>query len=67
MNDVSAGAYITDTKIPVLRVGDTVILDSLSACRVAEVRKAIGAFGARVLYLPPPVPTSNPIEGSRTD
>ena len=39
MNDVSAGAYITDTKIPVLRVGDTVILDSLSACKVAEVRK----------------------------
>ena len=45
-----------------LRPGDTVILDNLQAHKVAGVREAIEAVGARVLYLPPYSPEFNPIE-----
>ncbi|MBB2963392.1 transposase [Methylobacterium sp. R2-1] len=55
-------AYITDTLGPVLRPGDTVILDNLAAHKVAGVREAVEATGARLLYLPPYSPDFNPIE-----
>jgi transposase len=55
-------AYVTDTLAPVLRHGDTVILDNLGAHKVAGVREAIEAAGARLLYLPPYSPDFNPIE-----
>lgn len=55
-------AYVTDTLAPVLRPGDTVILDNLTAHKVAGVREAIEAAGARLLYLPPYSPDFNPIE-----
>jgi len=55
-------AYVTDILAPVLRPGDTVILDNLNAHKVAGVREAIEAVGARVLYLPPYSPDLNPIE-----
>lgn len=45
-----------------LQAGDTVILDKLQAHKVAGVREAIEAAGARVLYLPPYGPEFNPIE-----
>ncbi|SFM66099.1 transposase, partial [Methylobacterium pseudosasicola] len=45
-----------------LRHGDTVILDNLQAHKVAGVRQAIEAVGARALYLPPYSPDFNPIE-----
>ena len=55
-------AYVTGTLAPVLRPGDTVILDNLGAHKVAGVREAIEAAGARLLYLPPYSPDFNPIE-----
>lgn len=55
-------SYVTDTLIPTLRPGDTVILDNLGAHKVAGVRTAIEAAGARLLYLPPYSPDFNPIE-----
>jgi transposase len=55
-------AYVTQTLGPSLRRGDTVILDNLGAHKVAGVREAIEAAGARLLYLPPYSPDFNPIE-----
>ena len=55
-------AYVTETLVPTLRLGDTVILDNLGAHKVAGVREAIEAAGARLLYLPPYSPEFNPIE-----
>ena len=55
-------AYVTGTLVPVLKRGDTVILDNLSVHKVAGVRKAIEAAGARLLYLPAYSPDFNPIE-----
>ncbi|MEM8739832.1 MAG: IS630 family transposase [Planctomycetota bacterium] len=47
---------------PTLRPGDVVVMDNLSAHKVAGVREAIEAVGAEVLYLPPYSPDLNPIE-----
>ena len=55
-------AYVSDTLVPTLQWGDTVILDNLGAHKVAGVREAIEAAGARILYLPPYSPDFNPIE-----
>ncbi len=62
-------AYVRDTLVPVLKRGNTVILDNLPAHKVAGVREAIEAAGARLLYLPPSSPEPkdrvsdfNPIE-----
>ncbi|CAO4139983.1 IS630 family transposase ISMex21 [Methylorubrum aminovorans] len=46
-------AYVTDTLVPVLKPGDTVILDTLQVHKVAGVRETIEAAGVRELYLPP--------------
>ena len=54
--------YVSDTLVPTLQRGDTVVLDNLGAHKVAGVREAIEAAGARVLYLPPYSPDFNPIE-----
>ena len=55
-------AYVTDTLVPVLGPGDIVVLDNLNVHKVAGVREAIEAAGARLLYLPPYSPDFNPIE-----
>ena len=55
-------AYVADTLVPALRPGDTVILDNLTAHKVAGVREAIEGAGARLLYLPAYSPDFNPIE-----
>ena len=52
-------SYVTDTLVPVLKRGDTVILDNLPAHKVAGVRQAVEAAGARLLYLPPYSPDFN--------
>ena len=61
-NGVRFRAYVTDTLVPALKPGDTVILDNLPAHKVAGVRDAIERVGARLLYLPPYSPDFNPIE-----
>jgi transposase len=55
-------AYVTDTLVPLLKRGDTVILDNLGAHKVGGVREALQAVGAKVLYLPLYSPDFNPIE-----
>jgi transposase len=45
-----------------LKRNETVFMDNLSVHKVAGVREAIEAAGARVLYLPPYSPDFNPIE-----
>jgi transposase len=54
--------YVTEILVPALRPGDTVVLDNLQAHKVAGVREAIEAAGARLLYLPPYSPDLTPIE-----
>jgi transposase len=48
--------------VPTLSPGDTVIIDNLACHKVAGVREAIEAVGAKLLYLPPYSPDLNPIE-----
>ena len=50
--------------MPELRPGDIVIMDNLSAHKGCQVRDAIEAAGARLLYLPPYSPDFNPIENA---
>lgn len=55
-------AYVEQLLAPTLQSGDILILDNLSSHKVAGVREAVEAKGARVLYLPPYSPDLNPIE-----
>ena len=62
MNGNAFLAYVEQILEPTLKPGDIVILDNLGAHKVAGVREAIEATGARLLYLPPYSPDFNPIE-----
>ena len=55
-------AYVEQVLSPRLQPGQVVIMDNLSAHKVAGVRELIEATGARLLYLPPYLPDLNPIE-----
>ena len=55
-------AYVRAVLAPTLSPGDIVVMDNLSAHKVAGVREAIEACGATVIYLPPYSPDLNPIE-----
>ncbi len=55
-------AYVEQVLVPTLAPGDIVVMDSLPAHKLAGVRTAIEAVGARLLYLPPYSPDFNPIE-----
>ena len=55
-------AYISRCLAPTLRPGDIVVMDNLAAHKVAGIRDAIEATGARLVYLPPYSPDLNPIE-----
>ena len=55
-------AYVEQILVPVLREGDTVILDNLSSHKNEEVARLIAVAGARILFLPPYSPDLNPIE-----
>jgi transposase len=54
--------YVKRVLVPTLDEGDIVIMDNLSAHKIAGVEEAIKAAGARVEYLPPYSPDFNPIE-----
>lgn len=62
INGMLFRAYVEQQLAPTLRAGDIVVMDNLSAHKVAGVREAIEAVGARVIYLPPYSPDLNPIE-----
>jgi transposase len=55
-------AYLEQVLCPVLQPGQVVIMDNLSAHKVAGVRQRIEQAGATLLYLPPYSPDFNPIE-----
>ena len=64
INGRSFLAYVEQFLIPTLKPGDIVIMDNLAAHKVAGIRQAIEAAGARLLYLPPYSPDLNPIENA---
>lgn len=55
-------AWVRQGLVPTLQPQDVVILDNLTTHKVAGVRQAIEAAGARLWYLPPYSPDFNPIE-----
>ena len=57
-------AYVRQGLAPTLRRKDIVMMDHLSAHKVAGVREAIEAVGATLRYLPKYSPDLNPIEMS---
>ena len=61
MNGAVFRAYVGRCLAPTLRPGD-VVMDNLTAHKVAGVREAIEVTGARLVYLPPYSPDLNPIE-----
>ncbi len=62
INGVWFQAYVDQVLIPTLRKGDIVVMDNLGSHKGAQVRRAIEAAGANLLYLPPYSPDFNPIE-----
>lgn len=55
-------AYVEHLLYPVLKPGDVVVMDNLSAHKAPAVREWIEKARAEVLYLPPYSPDLNPIE-----
>jgi transposase len=55
-------AYVNEVLAPTLTQGDVVVMDNVRTHKVAGVREAIEAKGAKLLYLPPYSPDFNPIE-----
>ena len=62
MDGPSFLAYVEQVLAPTLRKGDIVFMDNLRTHKIAGVREAIEAVGARVRYLPAYSPDFNPIE-----
>ena len=54
--------FVRQVLAPKLRAGDVVVLDNLSSHKVAGVKQAVEAQGARLLPLPPYSPDYSPIE-----
>ena len=54
--------FVQQWLVPLLGPGKVVVMDNLSVHKVAGVREAIEAVGARVEYLPPYSPDFSPIE-----
>jgi transposase len=57
-------AWVEQMLAPTLRPGHLVVMDNLPAHKVAGVKEAIEARGAKLLYLPPYSPDFNPIENA---
>jgi hypothetical protein len=55
-------AYVEQVLVPTLKRGDIVIMDNLPAHKIAAVREAIEAAGAKLLFIPPYSPDLHPIE-----
>ena len=59
---LSFQAYVENFLCPLLRPGDVVIMDNLSSHQSVQVKQAVQAREAKVLFLPPYSPDLNPIE-----
>ena len=55
-------AYVEQVLVPTLKPGDVVVMDNLRVHKMAGVREAIEAAGAKLLFIPPYSPDLNPIE-----
>jgi transposase len=55
-------AFLREVLVPQLRSGQVLIMDTLTAHKVAGVAAACAAVGVRQLYLPPYSPDLSPIE-----
>jgi transposase len=55
-------AYVEQVLVPTLKQGDIVIMDNLRAHKIAGVREAIEAVGAKLLFIPPYSRELNPME-----
>jgi transposase len=64
MNRPAFLAYVRQVLVPELEPSDIVIMDNLPAHKGHQVREAIEAAGAILLYLPPYSPDFNPIENA---
>jgi transposase len=64
INGVAFQAYVDQVLVPELRPGDIVIMDNLGSHKGPDIRVAIEAAGASLLYLPPYSPDFNPIENA---
>lgn len=62
LTTVACEVFVTKILAPILRPGDLVLMDNLSAHKADSVRALIEATGAEVLFLPPYSPDFNPIE-----
>lgn len=62
MDGPSFRAYVEQFVVPILRLGDIVVMDNLPSHKVAGIREAIEAAGAELRYLPSYSPDFNPIE-----
>jgi transposase len=62
INGEAFRVWVEKVLAPVLQPGDMVVLDNLSAHKVAGIKEAIQAAGAQLRYLPPYSPDYNPIE-----
>lgn len=54
--------FVAEFLVPVLRPGQTVVLDNLAVHKSATAQALIEAVGCRLLFLPPYSPDFNPIE-----
>jgi transposase len=54
--------YVRQFLAPTLKPGDIVLLDNLGSHKNPDVRRAIRAAGAKLMFLPPYSPDLNPIE-----
>jgi len=59
---VAFETYVTEVLVPNLWQGACVVMDNFSSHKVAGIKEAIEAVGARLVYLPPYSPDFNPIE-----
>jgi len=62
MNGLRFKDYVENHLVPTLHQGDIVVMDNLPTHKVSDIREAIEAVGAHLVYLPPYSPDLNPIE-----
>jgi transposase len=55
-------AFVAEFLIPVLRPGQTLVLDNLAVHKSPRAQALVEAAGCRLLFLPPSSPDLNPIE-----
>jgi transposase len=62
INGALLTAWVEQSLAPVLRPRDVAVLDNLGSHKGERAGRAVGAAGARLLFLPPYGPDLNPIE-----